>query len=158
VQYLTLPSTAQCAPDCFFTTPAYNNGTVYLGMVGSPVLALTLAGGHVNSTPQQVVVPSSTSAETYGYPGPTPNISGSPNGDIIVWVLDNGGFATSTGAGRPAILRAYDATNLANTLYSSSTLAADAPGNAVKFTCPVIANGHVYVGGSRVLTVFGLSP
>jgi hypothetical protein len=75
-------------------------------------------------------------------------------------VLDNNANGTDTGSTAlgPAILRAYDATNLATTLYSSATLAADAGGNAAKFAVPVVANGHVYVAGTGVLTVYGLAP
>ena len=89
-------------------------------------------------------------------------MSASPTGNGIVWVLDNSVYQFSGNAGTtpagPAILRAYDAANLATTLYSSATLAADTGGNAVRFTVPVIANGHVYVGGIKQLTVYGLSP
>ena len=100
------------------------------------------------------------SAETYYYPSPTPAISASPAGNGIVWVLDNNANGTDNGSSAkgPAVLRAYDATNLATTLYSSATLPADTAGTAVKFTLPVVANGHVYVAGGSQLSVYGLLP
>jgi len=107
--------------------------------------------------------PTTKSTENYGYPGPTPVISAAGANNGIVWTLDNNTNGTGdaeTGLPSPigpAILRAYDATNLATTLYSSARLPADAGGTAVKFQVPVVANGHVYVAGGQ-LTVYGLLP
>jgi outer membrane protein assembly factor BamB len=147
--------------NCTYSTPAYYNGTVYVGMTSSTLAAYTLSGGLFNQS-GGVALPSSTSVEVYQYPGPTPSISASPvgNGNGIVWVLDTSANGTASDSAQapfgPAILRAYDAGNLQKTLYSSSTLASDAAGNAVKFTEPTIANGKVYVGGASSLTVYGL--
>lgn len=159
VQYLTLPNIAACSLNCTYSTPAYYNGTVYIGMTSSALSAYTLSSG-LFSESGGVATPSSVSAETYQYPGPTPAVSASPSGNGIVWVLDTSANGTASDSAPttlgPAILRAYDATDLTKTLYSSSTVAADAAGNAVKFTEPTIANGKVYVGGASSLTVYGL--
>jgi hypothetical protein len=161
VQYLTLPGIAACDLNCTFSTAAYYNGTVYIGEVVNPVMAFALADG-LFSESAGIANASSVSSELYGFPGATPAISASPAGDAIVWVLDtnaNGTYTQSPFAPLgPAVLRAYDATNLAKTLYSSSRIASDTAGNAVKFATPVIANGHVYVAGSHQLTVYGLMP
>jgi outer membrane protein assembly factor BamB len=71
--------------------------------------------------------------------------SGSQNG--LVWALDTNSYCTyrSSSCG-PAVLHAYDATDLATELWNSSTNSLDAAGNAVKFTVPTVANGRVYVG------------
>ena len=160
VQFLTLPGIAACSLNCTFSTPAFYNGTVYIGEVVNPVMAFTLADG-LFSESGGIASASSVSSELYGFPGATPAISASPAGDAIVWVLDtnaNGTYTQSPFAPLgPAVLRAYNASNLAQTLYSSSKLASDAAGNAVKFATPVIANGHVYVAGSHQLTVYGLT-
>jgi hypothetical protein len=122
-------------------------------------MALQLSSGLFPASGQTGIA-ASQSVEGYNYPAPTPSISASPSGGAIVWVLDNNATGTDNGAGAvgPAILRAYDATNLATTLYSSDALAADTGGNAAKFTLPVVANGHVYVAGTGALTVYGLAP
>jgi hypothetical protein len=58
------------------------------------------------SSEAQAVVASSQSNETYNYPNPTPQISASPSGGAIVWVLDNNANGTDNGSGGlgPAIL------------------------------------------------------
>jgi hypothetical protein len=158
IQFLTMPNIAACSLNCTYGTPAYYNGTVYFGMVANPLMAFTLTSG-IFSQSGGIATPSSQSVENYNFPGTTPVISASPAGDGIVWVLDtyNNGTATNgpqTVSG-PAILRAYDVTNLGATIYSSSNLASDTAANAVKFQEPVVANGHVYVAGSHELSVFG---
>ena len=158
VQYLTLPNIAGCSENCTYSTPAYYDGNIYVGMTSASLMAYTLSGG-LFSASNGIATPSSVSTEVYQYPGPTPAISASPAGNGIVWVLDN--YANGTDSDSvpttlgPAILRAYDARNL-TTLYSSSSLASDTAGNAVKFTEPTIANGKVYVGGAGTLTVYGV--
>ncbi len=162
VQYLSLPNSTSCFTvdqQCVYASPAYWNGTLYIAVEDGPVMALQLSGGLFPAS-GQFALATSQSAETYGYPAPTPAISASPSGDAIVWVLDTNASGTDNGAASlgPAILRAYSATNLATTLYSSDALPADAAGNAAKFTLPVVANGHVYVAGAGALTVYGLAP
>jgi hypothetical protein len=158
IQYLTMPNIAACSLNCTFGTPAYYNGTVYFGMVANPLMAFTLTGG-IFSQSGGIATPSSQSVEDYNFPGTTPVISASPAGDGIVWVLDSYNNGTATNGPQtvlgPSILRAYAATNLGTTIYSSSNLASDAAANAVKFQEPVVANGHVYVAGASELSVYG---
>ena len=162
VQYLTLPYNGTCTSEdqqCVYATPTYWSGTIYMAVEWGPLMAFQLSGGLI---PQNggIATPASQSAETYGYPAPTPMLSASPSGGSLIWVLDNNANGTDNGSATlgPAILRAYDATNLASTLYTSSALAADKGGEAAKFTVPVVANGHVYVAGYNALTVYGLAP
>ena len=158
VQMLTLPGSSICTGECMYSTPAYYAGSVYLANSVSQLLELPLTGGIFSANAQNMPVASSTSTETYQFPGPTPSISAAPSSGALIWVLDTSAYATSLGSGGPAVLRAYGVTNLNSTLYSSDSLSNHTAGNAVKFSVPVVANGHVYVGGTRQLTVYGLSP
>jgi hypothetical protein len=156
VQYLTLPNADIYA---IHSGLSYWNGSIYVSESMGPLLALQLTNGLVPSA-GAVAIAASQSTETYTYPNPTPAISASPAGGAVVWVLDNNANGTDDGSTAlgPAILRAYDATDLASTLYSSSTLSADTCGNAAKFAIPAVANGHAYIAGNGVLTVYGLAP
>jgi hypothetical protein len=160
VQYLILPGDYTYLD---YATPAYYQGTVYQSVSRGSLMAFPLTNGLIPAsgvTLPQAAVPSSQSAETYYYPNPTPSISASPSGNAVVWVLDNNASGTDNGAAAlgPAILRAYNASNLGTTLYSSSKLSADTAGNAAKYTVPLVANGHVYVAGAGTLTVYALAP
>jgi regulation of enolase protein 1 (concanavalin A-like superfamily)/fibronectin type 3 domain-containing protein len=161
VQYASVPTyTNACSSQEIFGTPAFWNGTAYLGTGGGPVLAVPLVNGLFAAT-AGVITPAQASSESYGFPSPTPVVSATgaaTNG--IVWALDNaayGGGVRCANTLGPAVLRAYDATTMA-TLYSSALSSGDAAGGAIKFQVPVVANGRVYVAGSRVLTVYGLLP
>jgi Big-like domain-containing protein len=129
------------------TGPAYWNGNVYFGF-NSPLQAYTLTNGALSNTP------SSSSPETFGFPGTAPAVSANGTSNGIVWLID----AANANVPAPAVLYAYDATNLANELWNSSQAAnnRDAAGNAVKFSVPTIANGKVYIGTQTELDVYGL--
>jgi len=129
-------------------SPAYFNGTVYYGGVGDNIKAFSLQANNMLAG-----APSSTSPEQFGYPGTTPDISANGSSAGIVWAIDNSAY----GSQGPAVLYAYDATNLGNELYNSSDSGTrDQLAASVKFTVPTIANGLVYVGGEYALTIYGL--
>jgi hypothetical protein len=137
-----------------FSTPAYLQGVVY--DVGAPyanpsqtdvLKAFRLSNGALSSP--------STGSFFYGYPGSTPSISANGKANGIVWTLDNSGAKNSA----PAILRAYDASDVSSELYDSTQAGSrDESGAAVKFTVPTVVNGKVYVGGNGALTIYGLLP
>jgi hypothetical protein len=139
-----------------FATAAFWQNTLYLAGIGP------LKSYPFNPTTGQFSgANSSQSAVSFGFPGATPSVSslGAANG--IVWAIDTHVYCTpqSTGCG-PAVLHAYDATNLANELWNSAQASAnrDQAGNAVKFAVPTVANGKVYIGTRTELTVYGLLP
>jgi hypothetical protein len=125
-----------------FSMPAYFDGTVYYGASGDALKAFSISNGRLSSTSV------SRSARTFGYPGTTPGISASGTANGILWAVENT---------NPAVLHAYDARDLTRELYNSNQAAAGrdtfGPGN--KFITPTIVNGHVYVGTTNGVAVFG---
>ena len=138
-------------------TPAAWQSWMYFGATNDTLRQYQFAAGLLPSSP------AAQSPQTFGYPGPTPMI-GTDGTDAVVWVLDNSKYAGGTPSGGvnpsgPAVLHAYRADNIATELYNSSQAGSrDTGGTAIKFTAPTIANGHVYVGGAGVLTIYGLLP
>jgi hypothetical protein len=124
-----------------FATSAIWNNYLFIAGVGGPLTGYQL-------TPSTVQFNlSSSSTQLFGFPGSTPSVSASAVQNGLVWALDNHSYCThQSSACGPAVLHAYDATNLATELWNSSMVSTDAAGNAVKFSVPTVANGKVYVG------------
>ncbi len=128
------------------SSPAYFNQILFYGGIGDSVKAIdALSQGS----------PISESANTLGPAGATPVVSANGTSTPVVWALD------TTASGGP-VLYAYDATNVDTALpelYDSTMQAArdtvDATG---KYSVPVVANGHVYIGTQSGVNVFGLLP
>jgi fibronectin type 3 domain-containing protein len=128
-----------------FDTPALFGNTIYYvgGHGNQNAVALSISNGLI-STP-----PNSRSSDIFGFPGATATVSANGSANAIAWTMDK-----STNQ-----LRAYDATNLANELYTSAQAdGRDQYGTGVKFAVPTVANGMVYIGTSNALVVFGLLP
>ena len=122
--------------------PAYFNNTVYYGDVGDNLKAYPISNAMLATTP------SSQTSISFEYPGTTPSVSANQTSNAIVWAVENSD---------PAVLHAYDATNLSRELYNSNQAGARdqfGPGN--KFITPIVANGRVFVGTQTGVAVFGL--
>ncbi|HZV36475.1 MAG TPA: chitobiase/beta-hexosaminidase C-terminal domain-containing protein, partial [Verrucomicrobiae bacterium] len=129
-----------------FGSPAYFNHLVFYQAIGDVMKAFSVSNAAINTTP------ASQSTISFGFPGASPSISANRRSNAIVWAIQADGFSS----GGPAILRAYNATNLSQELYNSSeNLFRDNPGPAVKMTVPTVAGGKVYVGAQNTLSVFG---
>jgi hypothetical protein len=129
-------------PGGVWANPAYFNNTVYYGSVGQPLKAFPISNAKLASSP------SSQSPNSFGYPGTSPAVSANGTSNGIVWAVENS---------NPAVLHAYDATNLAKELYNSNQAGSRdqfGPGN--KFITPVIVNGKVFVGTQNGVAKFGL--
>ena len=128
-----------------FSTPAFWQNTLYFFGFNGPGLAFTFVPATDTFNPS---VASSTVA-SFSFPGSSPSISSNGNANGIVWTIDSNLSGTGDNgpaSAGPAVLHAFDATNLGTELWNSSQVPADAAGNAVKFTVPTVANGKVYVG------------
>jgi hypothetical protein len=146
-------------PAPLYGTPGYwidSTGEIriYIATNGSTMRAYPI---HGTSNPPMATTPETQTAATFGSRPPSPVISSNGTTGGIVWVIDTSGISNSPAT--PAVLRAYNATNLASELYDSTQVSPrDQAGSPVKFSVPTVANGKVYVGTQSELDVYGLLP
>jgi hypothetical protein len=126
-----------------FSSPAWFNGQLYYGASGDVLRAFTFTNGAFGTTA------ASKSATSFGSPGATPSISANGVSNAILWAAENAS---------PAVLHAYDATNLGRELYNSNQAAnsRDHFGSGNKFIVPTVVDGKVYVGTTNGVGAFGL--
>jgi hypothetical protein len=139
-----------------FATPAVLGSSIYFGEVNEPLELFTFSSGLLSTAP------TAQTSTVFLYPGTSPMIS--TNGSSsIVWTLDLHAYVGGTPDGGintagPAVLHAYNGSNLVELYNSAQAGTRDQAGKALKFTSPTIANGHVYVGAANELDVYGLLP
>jgi hypothetical protein len=134
-------------PAGMLCAPAYFNGLLYVPGSGTSLAAYSIANGSINTTP----VSTTASQTTTFASGVSPTISANGTSNGICWVMRIDNYGSSA-----AVLYAFNATNLAHLLYSSSQISArDAAGTAVHFTTPMVANGKVYLPNAGKVTVYG---
>jgi hypothetical protein len=126
-----------------YATPAWFNGTIYYGAVGDVIRAFQVSAAALSASP------TSTTQNSFPYPGATPAISANRTSNAILWAVENS---------NPAVLHAYDANNLAIELYNSNQAGSgrDHFGAGNKFITPTVANGKVFAGTTNSVAVFGL--
>jgi hypothetical protein len=150
--------------------PALWHNNLYIGGQNDSLRQFVFDPG----TGQFTASVSSLSSHVFGYPGTTPSVSSNAGANGIVWTIDASlyGYANPNtnvncsvvpvpaACSGPAVLHAYDASNLAIEYWNSSMAAnsRDQAGAAVKFVPPTVANGKVYVATRTAIFVYGLLP
>jgi hypothetical protein len=126
------------------SSPAYFNGNLYYGPIGSTLKAFSITSAKISATA------TSQSTGSFSYPGSSPVICASGTANAIVWAHENGGSG--------AVLHAYNAANLATELYNSTQATGnrDQFGAGNKFITPTVAGGKVFVGTTNSVGIFGL--
>jgi hypothetical protein len=130
-----------------WSAPAYWNGNVYVWGTADYAKSFPLNSGVLNTTY------SSESSAYTAFPGPSFVVSSNGTQHGIAWAATTQLYQSNGSE----VLYAFDATNLATTLYESDTnTARDDAGPANKFTVPVVTNGKVYLGAAYQVDVYGL--
>lgn len=143
----TLPNAAGTGA---FGAPAYWNGHVYWHGSKDVLKDWAVTNGRLSEQP---VAAAST---VFTDPGATPTVSANGSKNGIVWVVRTKTW-NARGNSIPAVLYAYDASNVARELYNSDENGSrDVAGPALRFVLPAVVNGRVYIGTKNEIDVYGL--
>lgn len=130
----------------------YSAGTGGGQITGDYLKMFSLTNGQLSATP----IAQSSNPFTVGA---TPSVSANGTANGIVWAIKRQDPLGTLSGIKPAILYAYDATNVKSMLYNSAQQPLrDLGGCGNKFQVPTIANGKVYVGTQNEIDIFGLLP
>ena len=122
------------------STPAFFNGKLYITSgYGGPIYSFTVSNAQVTA--------SGTTSDSYGNLDGSPVVSANGTANGIVWALERG-----TGQ-----LRAYSVGSFSNPIYTSAQVTGDQVGSVMKFTSPMVADGHVFVGTGNSLVMYALN-
>jgi hypothetical protein len=129
-----------------FGASAYWNHALYVWGSNDVLKSYRITGGRMSA-------PSLSQARSVD-PGATPVVSSNGERNGIVWAIET---RTWRGADKPAVLHAFDASDVRRELYNSEmNTGRDRAGTALRFAIPTVAGGRVYVGAKGEINVYGL--
>jgi hypothetical protein len=129
-----------------FGAPAFWNNHIYYFASDDVLKEFALTNRRLSAQPEH------QASDRFHNPGAIPVVSADGNHNGIVWIV----LTKSMGQhGVEAVLQAYDAVNVSHLLYSSAK-ANENPGEALRLTMPLIADGRVYVPSHNGVYVYGL--
>jgi hypothetical protein len=127
--------------------PAYWNGRLFTAAEDDYIKEFAVTRGGLKLVAQ--------SREKFDNRAGIPTISSSGRANGVLWLLTS--RLWNEPDGRPAVLYAYDASNVGRELYNSEQDSArDRAGIGLRFNMPMVANGRVYVGAKGEVDVYGL--
>ncbi len=125
-----------------WSSPAFWNNTLFYGPRNGSLSAFTMSNASI-----QVPAASATSS-AFGYPGTSPTVSANGTTNGVVWAYERN---------TTPVLHAYDATDLTQQLYNTTTNAGrDVLPSQITFVSPVVTGGRVFVPTSASVEVYGL--
>jgi len=115
-----------------FDTPAYFTKTLYYVGVNDTLKAFAITNAHIGATPI------GQSGFSFGFRARTPTVSANGTNNGIVWALTTSAYAQRP---RPCCTPSTPPTWPRNCTTAARSRTRDAPGGAVKFAVPTVANG-----------------